>query len=77
MSRCPVELELLLFRGAIPQIQVDQILVWDAALLRQAFEVLDSVRVEPNRNLPFGLAQIRIGHGLGKIIALPHGSHLA
>ena len=77
MSRSPIELELLLFGCAIPQIQVDEILIRNATLLRETLEILDRISVEPNRDLALRFAQIRIGYGLGKIVALSHGSHLA
>ena len=76
MSRCPIELELLLLSGTIPQIKVNQILVRDTALLRKTLEVLDRIGVESNCDLALGFAQIRVRLGLGKVIALSHGSHL-
>ena len=77
MSRGPIELELLLFGCAIPQIQVDEVLIRNAALLRETLEVLDRISVEPNRDLALGFAQIRVRYGFGKIVALSHGIHLA
>jgi hypothetical protein len=76
MSRSPIELELLLLSGAIPEIKIDQVLIRDATLLRKTLEVLDRIGIEPNRDLAFRLAQIRVRFGLGEVIALSHGSHL-
>jgi hypothetical protein len=76
MSRSPIELELLLLSGAIPEIKIDQVLIRDATMLRKTLEVLDRIGIESNRNLTLGLAQIRVRLGFGKVIALSHGSHL-
>ncbi len=76
MSRSPIELELLLFSRAIPQIQVNEVLIRNAALLRKTLEELDRIGIESKRDLALGLAQIRVRFGLGKIVALSHGSHL-
>src|SRR5258708_39426425 len=62
--------------GAVAKVQVDQGLVRDSASLRDALKVLDSRRVEPDRNLLLQPFCVRIAACLGKIVFFPHRFNL-
>ena len=77
VSRRPGVGEFLPARRAFPEIQVDQRLIANACLLRQAPEVLNRVSVKPNRHLLLQTPGIGIAFGVGEVVVLPHFVHLA
>src|SRR5689334_22666568 len=62
--------------SAFAQIQIDQILIWNAALTGHRLEVGNSLFVQANSELLLRLLHVRILYCLGKIVFLSHTDHL-
>ena len=45
--------KLLVFLGAVSQIEIDKRFIWDAVVFRQMFEVIDCFDIESNYDLFF------------------------
>ena len=60
---------------ALSKVQVDQTLIRNPALCRQAFEVFDRVFVQPDRELFFRLSHEGIPYGIGKVVGLFHSKN--
>ena len=65
LSGCPAKIELLPVIHVIPQVQIDQVLMWNARLLRHAFEVSNDVSPHPDGDLllePGGIRNLPAFH---------------
>ena len=50
---CPAKIELFLVINTIPQVQVDQVLIWNACEFCHALEIPDDVSPHPDCDLLF------------------------
>ena len=73
MGLLPLDLKILMRLRAVPQIEVDQALIRQILLLRQILEVLDSVFIQPDRDLLLELLGVGILGRFGKIVVVTHG----
>src|ERR1043166_3705319 len=70
--RCPFEIQSLLGRRALTQVQVDQRLIGDGGALGQGFEVADRLLVEADRNLLLQALCVRVRSSFGEVVVLSH-----
>jgi len=75
-SPLPGETKVLLARGALPKIKIDEGLVWDSRLLRERPEVRDRGFVQAKSDLALEPPCIGIGPALREVIVLSHDLNL-
>src|SRR5688572_26290922 len=72
LFRPPLEAELPLRLGAVPEVEIDQRLIGDVELLGEPFEVLDGRVVQANRDALLEAARIGVLLRLRKIVVRSH-----
>ncbi len=60
----------------LSEVQVNQALVGDALLFRQAFEVVNRLLIHADGDLLLHTFGVGVLDAVGKIIAITHGDHL-
>src|SRR5262249_31911565 len=70
----PAQVEPPVRSRAVAQVEIDEALVGDAHLLGDAFEVRDSVLVQPNGDLLLQLRGVGVLSGLGEVVFLAHAA---
>jgi hypothetical protein len=68
----PRQVKFFVSCGAIPQVEVDQALVWNSDLLGDRLEVVNRILIQANSDLLFELRSIGILLGFGKIVFFAH-----
>src|ERR1035437_120967 len=60
--------------GAVPQKQIDEVLIWHPQLDRHLLEVVHRRSIEANRDLALESIGVRVLAGLGKVVFASHRS---
>lgn len=62
---------------AIPEIQIDEALVWNAYIGRDGLEVAEALFIQTNGDLLLELGSVWVLHCFGKIVFGAHGFYLS
>lgn len=68
----PIQLELAMGNCAIPQVQINETLVWNSSTLGYRFELVDGLFIKPNSDLLFEQRSAWIFLRSGKVIFFAH-----